>query len=182
MSCYICNGNEKLQDHHIIPQCLGGTNSNGGKIQLCHWCHKVVDRNGPYKQEHIADILKGGDKMLMLILLRVNAHVEQMKTERTIERNFEDIVSERAIVCIERQIAKLADEFIENPTNEHLLYLLKTAVKALRKYKATKLSTLEEKFHEQREEIRCEDAAEQSSGTEQLVGSNSANEGNQNAP
>jgi len=38
--CFICGATEDLQEHHIIPKCIGGKNLEENKRLLCPRCHK----------------------------------------------------------------------------------------------------------------------------------------------
>jgi hypothetical protein len=40
--CFICGATEDLQEHHIIPKCIGGRNLKENKRLLCPRCHKKV--------------------------------------------------------------------------------------------------------------------------------------------
>jgi len=40
--CFICGATSNLQDHHIIPKCIGGENLKDNKAHLCDTCHKKV--------------------------------------------------------------------------------------------------------------------------------------------
>jgi len=40
--CFICGTIKNLQDHHIIPRCIGGKNLKNNKAQLCANCHKKL--------------------------------------------------------------------------------------------------------------------------------------------
>lgn len=40
--CGFCDSLNRLEEHHMIPVALGGTNDQNNLIYLCHDCHKKV--------------------------------------------------------------------------------------------------------------------------------------------
>ena len=40
--CAFCGGSDHLEEHHMIPLFLGGTNDDENLVYLCHKCHKKV--------------------------------------------------------------------------------------------------------------------------------------------
>lgn len=40
--CFFCGATTNLQEHHIIPKCIGGDKLENNKILLCADCHKKV--------------------------------------------------------------------------------------------------------------------------------------------
>jgi len=34
-----CRRRTNLEEHHVIPRSLGGTDDPENKVTLCHWCH-----------------------------------------------------------------------------------------------------------------------------------------------
>jgi 5-methylcytosine-specific restriction endonuclease McrA len=40
--CAICQADELMEVHHIIPQCRGGLDARFNLITLCHSCHKTI--------------------------------------------------------------------------------------------------------------------------------------------
>lgn len=40
--CFFCGATTNLQDHHIIPKCIGGKDLEDNKVLLCDNCHKKV--------------------------------------------------------------------------------------------------------------------------------------------
>ena len=42
--CAFCGSKEKLEEHHMIPVFLGGTNDDANLVYLCHDHHKEVTR------------------------------------------------------------------------------------------------------------------------------------------
>ena len=42
--CGFCGSTENLEEHHMIPLYMGGTNDDRNLIFLCHKCHKEVSK------------------------------------------------------------------------------------------------------------------------------------------
>lgn len=42
--CAFCGSTEGLEEHHMIPLFMGGTNDDRNLIHLCHRCHKDVSK------------------------------------------------------------------------------------------------------------------------------------------
>lgn len=40
--CWVCNANDALEEHHVIPRCYGG--SYGPTVTLCSTCHAAVHK------------------------------------------------------------------------------------------------------------------------------------------
>lgn len=34
-----CRRRTNLEEHHVIPKSLGGSDDSENKVTLCHWCH-----------------------------------------------------------------------------------------------------------------------------------------------
>ena len=52
--CANCGSAERIEYHHIVPISLGGTDSPGNMVALCHVCHVAAHRG-----RHISDVYKG---------------------------------------------------------------------------------------------------------------------------
>jgi hypothetical protein len=44
LSCYFCHSGPPLHEHHIIPQRFGGPDKPENIVELCHLCHKRIER------------------------------------------------------------------------------------------------------------------------------------------
>lgn len=40
--CAFCGSQNDLEEHHMIPLYMGGTNDDRNLVFLCHDCHKTV--------------------------------------------------------------------------------------------------------------------------------------------
>lgn len=54
--CAFCGDTDNLEEHHMIPMFLGGTNDDRNLIFLCHKCHRQVS---VYQRKFIADKVEG---------------------------------------------------------------------------------------------------------------------------
>lgn len=43
-SCYFCGSEEEIEEHHIVPQRLGGSDKRSNTVDLCHDCHWKLER------------------------------------------------------------------------------------------------------------------------------------------
>ncbi len=43
-ACAFCGNNDRLEEHHMIPLMMGGTNDERNLIFLCHDCHILATR------------------------------------------------------------------------------------------------------------------------------------------
>lgn len=43
-SCYFCGSSEDIEEHHIVPQRLGGSDKRSNTVDLCHDCHWKLER------------------------------------------------------------------------------------------------------------------------------------------
>lgn len=43
-NCLLCGSTEKLEVHHIIPQCKGGTDDWTNIVTLCPTCHNIISK------------------------------------------------------------------------------------------------------------------------------------------
>jgi hypothetical protein len=41
-ACAFCGSQDHLEEHHMMPLCMGGDNSDENLIYLCHACHRQV--------------------------------------------------------------------------------------------------------------------------------------------
>lgn len=41
-ACAFCGSQDRLEEHHMMPLCMGGDNSDENLIYLCHTCHRQV--------------------------------------------------------------------------------------------------------------------------------------------
>jgi len=52
--CFSCGSKDKLEIHHIVPICKGGTSELENLLLLCNNCHCVVsNRSGPKTKKYI---------------------------------------------------------------------------------------------------------------------------------
>jgi hypothetical protein len=42
--CLFCDSRDGLEEHHIVPRRLGGTERDGNLITVCGSCHKKIER------------------------------------------------------------------------------------------------------------------------------------------
>lgn len=47
-TCGLCNSNEDITKHHLIPQAIG--NGSGGLVKLCRKCHDIVHQTFSHSQ------------------------------------------------------------------------------------------------------------------------------------
>lgn len=43
-SCYFCDSEDNIEQHHIVPQRLGGTDAKHNLVEVCHDCHWKLER------------------------------------------------------------------------------------------------------------------------------------------
>lgn len=67
--CFICGATTNLQDHHVIPKCIGGDKLENNKVQLCADCHKKL-------HQLLDPVIKYMGQAILLLQ-------EELKKERT---------------------------------------------------------------------------------------------------
>ena len=61
-ACAFCGTRKNLEEHHMIPLMMGGTNDDCNLIYLCHKCHLQVTQYQMELRQKSDNLLRGGNK------------------------------------------------------------------------------------------------------------------------
>lgn len=95
-SCWVCCGNEALQEHHVVPQAYGG--KNGPTVTLCATHHDLIHL-ASYKPE-VEWVFQGSSievnklKYLTTVITKSRDATKQLAPERDILKSFHFSASE----------------------------------------------------------------------------------------